>query len=276
MLAQNVVGTAIRRVCVVQGASRGIGLELTRQLAARGDVVFACCRAPDRALELRKMEAAQPNSIAVLRLDVEKPCSIAAAAAELEGHPLAAHGGRAAAVDLLVNTSAVLKDDARGLAPERSLSQVEADAVATSFAVNALGPLLVMRHFSPLLRRAAAHEQVRPAGTPGSTAIFYSARVGSIGDNQTGGWYAYRASKAALNQFVRCMSLEMKRHRVCCTALHPGTVDTDLTRAFLKARAKYDVQDVSVAVEKHLAVMDSLTMEDSGRFFDWRKDEVPW
>jgi len=107
-------------------------------------------------------------------------------------------------------------------------------------------------------------------------AVFYSARVGSIGDNQRGGWHSYRASKAALNQFVRCMALELAKHKVCCISLHPGTVDTELTRAFEQARAKYTVQEVGAAARNHLDIFDSLTMQDSGRFLDWKREEVPW
>jgi len=290
-----------QRVCVVQGASRGLGLELTRQLAARGDVVFATCREPVRAEALHALKAELPNNIAVLQLDATDAASVKAAAAEFAAHPLSSSsasssssGVISAAVDLLVNTAGVLEDKGRGIVPERSLGQVDEAAVAASFATNALGPLLVAQAFAPLLRRAAtlsagASENEAPAEYSGSgssslvqnrchaRAIFYSARVGSIGDNNSrGGWYAYRGSKAALNQFVRCMALELRKHDICCVALHPGTVDTDLTRAFAKARAKYDVQTAEDAVRNHLEIIDGLSMEDTGTFLDWRRKQVPW
>ncbi|CAK9041376.1 C-factor (C signal) [Durusdinium trenchii] len=144
--------------------------------------------------------------------------------------------------------------------------------MAYSFAVNAIGPVLVLKHFAPLLKSGAAGDGDRRSL---AKAIFYSARVGSIGDNATGGWYSYRSSKAALNQILRSASVELRRSAVCCVALHPGTVDTDLTRAFARARAKYKVQDVNEAAEKHLALIDSWSMADSGHFFDWQGKEVP-
>lgn len=265
------------RVCCVQGASRGIGLQLARNLAARGDVVLATCRSPDTASDLHALQASHPSSVAIMQLDVSKPESIEAAAKDMISHPLVTRQGSSPpGLDLLLNTSGVLQDKALGLVPERGLARIDAAAVATSFAVNALGPLLVMQHLSPLLRKAAAQKTGLLPGSPGSVAVFYSARVGSIGDNQSGGWYSYRGSKAALNQFVRCMSHELRRHNVCCLALHPGTVDTELTRAFSQARAKYTVQDVSEAADKHLSIVDSLTMEDSGQFLDWKREGIAW
>lgn len=270
------MGGQRHRVCVVQGASRGIGLELARLLAARGDSVFATCRSPSQAEELRALRAANPDTVAVLQLDVSEPSTIAAAVEELSRHPLATRGGSHAAVDLLLNTAGVLQDLSCGLMPERGLARVDADAVAKSFAVNALGPLLVAKEMAPLLRRAASQRTDRQPDQPGAAAVFYSARVGSIGDNGRGGWHAYRGSKAALNQFVRCMALELSKHKVCCLAFHPGTVDTDLTRAFARARAEYTVQTAEAAAQGHLELFDSLGMKDSGRFLDWRREEVPW
>lgn len=277
MAAMAAVG---RRVCVVQGASRGLGLELTRQLAARGDVVFATCRDPPRAEALQALQRQHAQTVGVLQLDVRQPASIEEAAAHVAAHPLAAASasGRPA-VDLLVNVAGVLQDKDSGLVPERALRQVNAEAMAASFAINSIGPLLVAKSFAPLLSSVAQHAaDDAEASAPRrlARAVFYSARVGSIGDNMSGGWYSYRASKAALNQFVRCMSHELRKSRVCCVAIHPGTVDTDLTRAFLKARAKYEVQTVEDAVANHLTIFDSLSMEDSGSFLDWRRDQVPW
>eukprot|EP00928_Gymnodinium_smaydae_P023502 TRINITY_DN19372_c0_g1_i1.p1 TRINITY_DN19372_c0_g1~~TRINITY_DN19372_c0_g1_i1.p1 ORF type:complete len:302 (+),score=51.29 TRINITY_DN19372_c0_g1_i1:21-926(+) len=273
--AGSVVPKRRQRVCLVQGASRGLGLELVRQLARRGDTVFATCRDPAAAAALADVQATFPNTVALLPLDVCDESSIADAAGEV--------AKRAPGVDLLLNTAGVLQDTSSGIIPERTVTKVNASAAAESFAVNALGPLLMMKHFTPLLRSAAASSKADAASSDASTvggvyarAVFYSARVGSIGDNGTGGWYSYRGSKAALNQFVRCFALELKAHGICCLALHPGTVDTDLTRAFARARAKYEVQTVEVAVENHLRIIDSLDMMDSGKFFDWRRKEVAW
>lgn len=268
-------------MCVVQGASRGIGLELSRQLLARGDTVFATCRSPATARELGSLcDGAPGGKLTVLRLDVTDPGSIAAAAAEVQSYVAAdfgSGGSKKGAVDVLINTAGVLQDESIGIVAERSVLRIDPKCVADSFAVNALGPLLMLKHFVPLLRRATeTSKSDRGCGQPGARAIFYSARVGSIGDNSLGGWYSYRGSKAAMNQFVRCAALELQKHGICCIALHPGTVDTDLTRAFSKARAKYTVQDVEEAVQRHLAIVDSLTMQDSGTFIDWQRKPIPW
>ena len=137
--------------------------------------------------------------------------------------------------------------------------------MAEAFAINAIGPALLMKHFLPLLPR-------------GGKSVFatLSARVGSIKDNRLGGWYSYRASKAALNQFVRTAAVELGRsHReALCVALHPGTVDTPLTSPFRKAGL--EVQSPDTAAGRLLAVIDRLGPADSGGFFDHRGDDVPW
>ena len=147
--------------------------------------------------------------------------------------------------------------------PEKSLKEVSAEELAAQFAVNATGPALVMRHAPRLLPRKGR-----------SVFAVLSARVGSIGDNRAGGWYAYRASKAAVNQIVHTGAIEMARtHReAICVALHPGTVATAFT-------AKYPGHDKVAAPQAAanlLRVMDGLTPEDTGAFFDWAGKAVPW
>ena len=122
-----------------------------------------------------------------------------------------------------------------------------------------------MKHFLPLLPRAGK-----------SFFATLSAKVGSIGDNHAGGWYGYRASKAALNQIVRTAAIEL-RHRhpgAICVALHPGTVDTALSQPF--AKAGLDVQTPDTAAVRLLTVLDKLTADDSGGFFDHRGKQLPW
>ena len=149
--------------------------------------------------------------------------------------------------------------------PERSWSQLDPAYLAHCFAVNAIGPALVVKHFFPLLAR-----------TGPSRAGFVSAKVGSIGDNALGGWYGYRASKAALNQIVRTAAIELARHnrQAVCVALHPGTVDTPLSQPF--AKAALNVRPPDVAAQELLAVLASLTPAQSGGFFDYRGQALPW
>ncbi|MEL7450894.1 MAG: SDR family oxidoreductase [Pseudomonadota bacterium] len=250
------------RTVLVQGASRGIGLEFVRQLAARPDVgkVFATCRQPAAAAELQALAEAPEvgAAVALVQLDVEDEASIASAAERV--------GSEALQIDLLINCAGLLHD-ASGMQPERRLSQLEPDNLLRSYAVNGMGPALVVKHFHPLLR---AGERPLVANL--------SARVASIGDNGLGGWYAYRAAKAAQNMFTRCMAIELGRGNrpVRVVALHPGTVDTGLSKPFQKNVPEGKLFPVSKAVAQLLNVMDELEDGVTGRFFAWDGSEIPW
>lgn len=164
---------------------------------------------------------------------------------------------------LVIDATGFLHDDRQG--PEKSWRQIDAGNLARSFALNAIGPALIMKHVLPLL--------------PGSgKAVFatLSARVGSIGDNRLGGWYSYRASKAALNQLVRTSAVELARQspEALCVALHPGTVATSLSAPFAATGLK--VHTPSEAAHHLLGVIDGLTAEANGGFFDWRGQPVAW
>lgn len=149
--------------------------------------------------------------------------------------------------------------------PERSLRDLSASHFAKAFAINATGPALVLKHFTPLLPREGR-----------AVVAVLSAKVGSIGDNQLGGWHAYRASKAALNQIVRTASVELKRTRpgAICVALHPGTVDTKLSAPFSKSGL--NVRPPGEAAADLLRVIEGLTSAQTGGFFDYRGEPLPW
>lgn len=149
--------------------------------------------------------------------------------------------------------------------PEKSLGELDPEVLARSFAINAIGPALLMKHFLPLFPREGR-----------SVFATLSARVGSIGDNGLGGWYSYRASKAALNQLVRTASIELARKNpeAICVALHPGTVRTSLTENF--AKTGLDVQEPAVAAERLVDLMTSLTPAQSGGFFDQFGRPMAW
>jgi NAD(P)-dependent dehydrogenase (short-subunit alcohol dehydrogenase family) len=182
--------------------------------------------------------------------DLTDEASIAASAARVGGD-----------VDLVFCATGEL------VAPERANRQVAADALARSFAVNATGPALVAKHFLPLLakdRRA------------GFAAL--SARVGSIGDNRLGGWHAYRAAKAALNQLVRTMAVELTRShpQAFAVTLHPGTVDTPLSAPFQRGVAPDKLFTTDFAAGRLLSVLDGLDASASGGFFAWDGQAIPF
>jgi NAD(P)-dependent dehydrogenase (short-subunit alcohol dehydrogenase family) len=227
------------QTAVIAGASGGIGAALADALEARGT----------HARIVRLSRRSEPE------LDVCDEASIARTAAWLE-----AEGMRPR---LVIDATGFLHDDT--FRPERALREIDPAHMAKAFAVNATGPALLMKHLLPLLPRQGR-----------SVFATLSARVGSIGDNRLGGWHAYRASKAALNQLVRGAAIELarKRREAICVALHPGTVDTPLSQPF--ARAGLEVRAPEVAAEEILDVIDGLKPADSGGFLDHKGEKVEY
>jgi len=184
-------------------------------------------------------------------LDLEVPASIAAAAAELQAE---------APYQLIVHAAGLLHRD--GIKPEKSYAAIDADALTAVFQVNTLGPALVLRHFLPLL-------------DPHGAMAMLSAKVGSIGDNRLGGWYSYRASKAALNMLIRTAAIELARSRPHSRllSLHPGTVVSRLSQPFRGATAARPATEAS---HQLLSLIDRLTAADSGQFFAYDGARLPW
>lgn len=164
--------------------------------------------------------------------------------------------------DLIFNATGALVID--GSQPEKTIRAIDADAMNAHFALNATGVALLLRDFAPLLRE-------------GSRAVFasLSARVGSIGDNGLGGWISYRAAKAAHNQILRTAAIEIARQdqNHIVVALHPGTVETRLTRDYAD---RYPTISPEKSAQALLSVIDGLTRDDNGTFWDWKGKPVPW
>ena len=225
-------------LAVVIGATGGIGRALTHALnqSARYDTVIGLSRCSTPPLELTS----------------EASIKACAAFVAEQGVPR-----------LIIDATGVLQ--AESLKPEKSWRELDAAQMAQAFAINAIGPALLMKHFLPLLPREGR-----------TVFATLSARVGSIGDNRLGGWYSYRASKAALNQLVRTAAIELNRRspNAVCVALHPGTVDTGLSASF--AKTGLEVQTSALAAERLLQVIAKLKAEDSGGFLDYSCATVPW
>ena len=184
-------------------------------------------------------------------LDLERPETIARAAIELAAE---------APYQLILHAAGLLHRDR--IKPEKSFSMIEQEAMQAVFQVNTLGPALVLRHFLPLLE-------------PRGAMAILSAKVGSIGDNRLGGWYAYRASKAALNMLIKTAAIELARTRPQSRllSLHPGTVVSGLSQPF---RGASSARPADIAAAQLLTLIDQLTPADSGHFFSYDGERLPW
>jgi NAD(P)-dependent dehydrogenase (short-subunit alcohol dehydrogenase family) len=165
-------------------------------------------------------------------------------------------------IHLFVDATGFLADEI--IKPEKSLKTLDAQNMTRLFQLNAMGPALLMKHFTPLMPRK-------------ERAIFatLSARVGSIGDNSLGGWYSYRASKSALNMFLKCTAIELARNKTksICVALHPGTVETSLSDPFASDRTRFTPDH---SASQMLQVLDGLNPEQTGTFWDYKGDAIEW
>lgn len=184
-------------------------------------------------------------------LDVTDAASVAQHIGSLDG-----------TFDLILVATGALEIDGHG--PEKSLRQLSPDGMLAQFRLNAMGPALVMAHAPRLLPRDRR-----------AVLAVLSARVGSIGDNAFGGWYSYRAAKAALNQFLHTAAIEIGRsHKhAICVALHPGTVATAFTEKYL---GRHPAVAPDHAAERLVALIDGLGPDHSGGFFDYSGAVVPW
>ena len=217
---------------LIIGASGGIGRAISAELAGRGVEVTGVSRSRDG-------------------MDITDERSVEATFAPLRDP-----------FDLIMVTTGALEID--GAAPEKSIRALTAQSMADQFALNTVGPALVLEHAIRLIPRDRR-----------SVFAALSARVGSIGDNRLGGWISYRAAKAALNQVVRTSAIELARTHpeAVCVALHPGTVRTPFTEKYLGRHPSVSAEDAAANL---LRVTDGLTPAQSGGFFDWSGKAVAW
>lgn len=229
------------------GASGGIGSAITTQLLSQAKVAKLI------ALSRREIQVAHPK-LSTGYIDITDEASIIAATQALDVEHL----------DMVLVMSGILH--AQGLAPEKSLRELSLGNFQQIFAVNAFGPALVFKHLLQYLPRDRR-----------SILAALSARVGSIGDNQLGGWYSYRASKAALNMVIKCASIEIGRHRkqACVIGLHPGTVDTALSAPFQARIKPGQLFTAEQAATYLLQVINQVSVADSGNTFAWDGQVIP-
>ena len=241
---------------LIQGGGRGIGMALAqRALAAGATRLFITARdplaAPAHAL------LAQDDRVTFLPLDVTDEASITAASARI--------ADTVPRLDRVICTAGMLQQG--DIRPEKRVADLKQANLLHLYQVNALGPVLLARELWPLLK-----------GDHRLHFAAISARVGSISDNQLGGWYAYRASKAALNQLMRTLSIELARDNPhgCVATLHPGTVDTGLSKPFQGGVPTGKLFTAEYAAGCLWQVLDRLGPEDTGLFHAWDGSVIPY
>jgi NAD(P)-dependent dehydrogenase (short-subunit alcohol dehydrogenase family) len=220
---------------IVTGGNRGIGLEFVRQLQARGEDVIATARDPEAATELCEL------GVRVEQLDVADPVSVAGFAALLEGE----------SVDVLLNNAGAMERAGE-------LGSIDYDTLRRQFDVNTLGPLRMIEAALPALRLGGR-----------KLIATLTSKMGSITDNTSGGSYAYRTSKTALNMVNRSVSVDLAGEGFTCVVLHPGWVQTAMG-------GENAPLDVAASVTGMLKVLDGADAGHNGRFFNYDGEELPW
>ncbi len=243
---------------LICGASRGIGLSLCAALLARDDVaqVWAVARQASTSKELATLAEQYGQRIKRIDCDARNEQSLEALVSETLAGCDHLH--------LVISTLGILHQD--GAKAEKGLAQLTLASLQASFATNTFAPILLLKHLLPLLRKQP------------STFAALSARVGSIGDNRLGGWYSYRASKAALNQLLHTASIELKRLNPASTvlAIHPGTTDTELSQPFQANVPEGQLFEPAFSADRIIEVVGAHGPADSGTFWDWDDKPIVW
>ncbi|PLZ97504.1 cell-cell signaling protein [Fischerella thermalis CCMEE 5268] len=244
---------------LIVGASQGVGLGFVKKLLQLQGInkVYATYRQPESAVDLIALSDQYPEKLTCLAIDITDEAQISQGVQLLRAEIDKLH--------LVVNCVGVLHEGT--LQPEKSLKQINSENLMRYFQVNSIGAVLLAKHLLPLFRHSDR-----------SVFASISAKIGSIGDNQLGGWYGYRASKAALNMLMRNVAIEYGRTspKTIVVTLHPGTTDTRLSKPFQKNVPPEKLFSVELTVNQLLAVIDQLKIEDSGQFFSWDGSRLPW
>ena len=242
---------------LIVGASQGIGLGFVRALLQQDNIqkIYATYRSK-QTNDLFALEQSS-DRLECLQVDVTDESQIAAAAKQIQESVKYLH--------LAIYCVGVLHK--KDLFPEKSLRQIDPKNLIYSFQVNSIGAVLLAKYLMPLFRKSER-----------SVFACISAKVGSIGDNRLGGWYGYRASKAALNMFLKTTAIEYSRRcpKTIVVALHPGTTDTRLSQPFQKNVPPGKLFPVEHTVDLLSQVIAGLSSEDSGEFFSWDGSKLPW
>jgi NAD(P)-dependent dehydrogenase (short-subunit alcohol dehydrogenase family) len=228
---------------LVTGVNRGIGLEFTRQLAAQGWQVLACCRQPESAEALQQLAASFPGKIRLYALSVESPAQIEALAVNLRGQPL----------DLLINNAGYYPGGMN-----ETLGHTNRELWLRAFEINTIAPLKISEALINNLEQGQ-----------GKTIALITSKMGSLDDNTSGGVYLYRTSKAALNMVAKSLAQDLEPRGIKVALLHPGWVKTDMggPNAWISAQE---------SVAGMLKIILNLGWQDTGRFLAYDGKEIEW
>ena len=227
-------------IAVVIGGTGSIGSAIVKELIKHGFThVVLLGRSSHPKLELTDEQSIEQASIFIKSL----------------GKP----------ISLLFDATGMLHDEDNNQMPEKTYKNITLSFLKKNFEINTFGPALIMKYFLPLLD---SEEQ--------SVFASLSAKVGSIEDNKYGGWYSYRASKAALNQLIKTVSIElsMKNKKAICVSMHPGTVTSKLSKPFQKEGLT--IQSPEESAKNILQILLNLKSQDTGSFFNWNGEKIPW
>lgn len=227
---------------LITGANRGLGLEFTKQYAAAGWRVLACCRVPEEADALQALANAAHGQVTLHMLDVADLSAIDELAQQLRGTPF----------DLIINNAGIYPDRNSGF------GYIDYDAWMMAFLVNSMAPLKIIEAFISNLDAGA-----------GKTVATVSSKMGSLDDNTSGGCYLYRSTKAAVNMVMKSLSLDLASRGIRAVILHPGWVQTDMGGP----NALIDAETSVAGMRK---VLDQATADDSGRFISYDGTEIAW
>jgi NAD(P)-dependent dehydrogenase (short-subunit alcohol dehydrogenase family) len=233
---------------LVTGGSRGIGLEFTRQYLDKGWRVFAASRNPGSSRELEQLKAQYGDSLVICQLDVGEQGS---------RHDFyQALSAQTDKLDLLINNAGIISGNEEFGYPFGRLNQED---LCRTLLINSVAPLMMAENVFPLLKKGAQ-----------SVIVNMSSDNGSIARKNRGGKYGYSASKTALNMMTRILSFQLREHEIIVVSLHPGWVQTTMTR---NENAPLEPAE---SISGMIRVIESLEIKDSGRFIDWKGNEIPW
>jgi NAD(P)-dependent dehydrogenase (short-subunit alcohol dehydrogenase family) len=230
----------MKKTYIITGTSRGIGLELTQQLLKAGNSVYALARDPEKSKPLTSLKTQFSDQIRIYAVDVKSDEQIAAFTKEL---------GKNTPVDVLINNAGMYGEGA-------DLKDISFDTTMDTFLTNTIAPMRVTRALLPNLEKSQNPK-----------VVHITSLMGSIHDNSSGGYYGYRMSKAALNMFSKSFSIDFKK--ITSLVVHPGWVQTDMGGPDAPTQPHESAKGI-------ISVIEKATLKDSGKFFDFEGDELPW